>query len=496
MPYLRVKTGSVKGKVYEIKDAVLSIGRDETQTIQILDQGVSRAHAEVFRIGEMCFVRDLDSTNGTYLNDSKVSEESLKAGDELQIGSTVLAFEDHVPAVSTGETTGVEFTSEEKIEAGAVELRIDDPVGRSAPEALGRELQSRNMTLLSQIGRIIRGQRDLKRAFERAVEVVCGAVKADHGYLFLRDRETGQLAPRVVVEGEDAAGGRKVSRTILDRVMSTSMPLLTSDASADGRLTRSESVQVRKIRSAICVPVQVDDQVEGLLYFHSDRLDGALTLEDLELAASVGLQLSLAVTQVAVSDRIRKDLLATIRALASGMEVIDPRHQGHSQRVSDYAAAVAAQIGLGKEDVHRVRLAALLHDVGKLAVHQAVSGAGAEQFSEQHVFAGEKILTGIDGFEEILPGVKYHHERADGGGYPYRIKNSDTPLLARIVIVANAFDNACNRGGADGLPVPSKDVVKDMVKRGGAEFDEDVVKALVICHRNGTLHGGEAAPAE
>ena len=77
MPHLRVKTGPNKGKIYEVASEVITIGRDESQTIQVLDQGVSRQHAEIFSIGEMVFVRDLNSTNGTYVNNQAVTEEAL-----------------------------------------------------------------------------------------------------------------------------------------------------------------------------------------------------------------------------------------------------------------------------------------------------------------------------------------------------------------------------------------------------------------------------------
>jgi len=97
MAYIRIRTGPNKGKQFEIKDAPLTIGREDNQIIQILDQGVSRSHAEIFHLGEMCFVRDLGSTNGTFVNDVKVTEESLKAGDELLIGTTILAFVDDAP---------------------------------------------------------------------------------------------------------------------------------------------------------------------------------------------------------------------------------------------------------------------------------------------------------------------------------------------------------------------------------------------------------------
>jgi pSer/pThr/pTyr-binding forkhead associated (FHA) protein len=77
MATLRAETGPNKGKMFEIGLQAVTLGRDESQTVQILDQGVSRAHAEIFRMGDLCFIRDLGSTNGTFVNGVRVSEEIL-----------------------------------------------------------------------------------------------------------------------------------------------------------------------------------------------------------------------------------------------------------------------------------------------------------------------------------------------------------------------------------------------------------------------------------
>ena len=81
MPRVRVKNGPAKGSTFDIGEEPLSIGREPTCGIQVLDKGASRNHAEIFRIGEMCFIRDLDSRNGTYVNDTKIEEELLREGD-------------------------------------------------------------------------------------------------------------------------------------------------------------------------------------------------------------------------------------------------------------------------------------------------------------------------------------------------------------------------------------------------------------------------------
>lgn len=479
MAIIRVKTGPHKGKAFEIKDAPITVGREESQIIQILDQGVSRAHAEIFRLGEMCFVRDLNSTNGTYVNDVKVLEECLKVGDELLIGTTLLHFEEGSPDRPPGH--GVEFEGEEgaRIETSTVELKV----GSQPTRPLGKEVQSRNLTLISQIGKILREEKSLPRLYEGVLDVLCGAVGAGQGFLFGFDPVTGKPVARVVVETEEAGPDRKVSRSIINRVVQSGLPLLTSDAALDGRFALSESIVLKKIKSVICVPLRVEERLEGVLYFHSSKVDHALGTEDLELATSTALQLSVAASAFAAVERVRKSLTATVEALVTAMETGDPRGAGHAHRVAQAAAAIAVQMGLDPEKVQQVRLAALVHDVGKTGLR----GLPPEDLQAHHVQAGERILSGIEGFELILPGVRYHHERADGSGFPYKVKNADTPVLARIIIVANAFDDDCS-GGRD-----PKEVLKGLVPRSGKDFDDDVIQALVLCHRNGSLFGNQPA---
>jgi len=202
----------------------------------------------------------------------------------------------------------------------------------------------------------------------------------------------------------------------------------------------------------------------------------------------------MAAAATAQAERTRQRLTATIRAMAAAMETGDPNQQGHSQRVTDYCTAIATQMAVPIDDIRRLRVAALIHDAGKMVVRLTLPGATPEQVRDQHVQAGEKLLTGIEGFDPIMAAVRYHHERADGSGYPYKVKNADMPLLARILIVANSFDDACTSAGA--ASPPSKDVIKDMSQKGGTEYDDEVIKALVICHRNGSLYGATNAPSE
>lgn len=477
MAYIRIVTGPHQGRTYEIEDAPLTIGREENQIIQILDQGVSRTHAEIFRLGELCFVRDLNSTNGTFVNNVRVTEELLKNGDRLLIGTTVLVFVDEAPAVPRRT---VEFEEEgTRPLAGAVEHPWTLPNSGAGV--------SRTFSAASEVARAFAEGGELGSALERALEILARALRADAAYLFAV--EGSGFNPVAVVRGPDAASTDKVSRAILERVLKTGVPLLTADAGQDARFSTSESVVLGRIRSVVCVPVFDGPAVSGLLYVHSSRVGTALSAADFEVAAATALQISVARRAFEERDRLCRRWAGTVQALMSAMESVLPGGPGHARRTAEVAVALAERMGLSPAEIHRIRLAALLHDVGELGVRMSAGGTGGTPPPEQHVYAGERILAGVEGAEEILPGVRYHHERADGSGYPYGLRNAELPVLARIVIVANAFDEACMRGGPGGAGRPVREVLRELARQGGSLFDEDVLKALLRCYRHGLLSG-------
>lgn len=94
MPVIRIENGPLAGKVYALGAEAITIGRNEHATILLEDSGVSRDHAEIFRLGDLCFVKDLDSRNGTFVRGEAVMEELLQDGDRVQIGDTFLVFLD------------------------------------------------------------------------------------------------------------------------------------------------------------------------------------------------------------------------------------------------------------------------------------------------------------------------------------------------------------------------------------------------------------------
>jgi putative nucleotidyltransferase with HDIG domain len=176
--------------------------------------------------------------------------------------------------------------------------------------------------------------------------------------------------------------------------------------------------------------------------------------------------------------------LETIRTLAAAIDAKDPYTRGHSERVSSYSMAIARHLGMGQEEVFRVRIAAILHDVGKLGVRDDVlnkaGGLSPDEFDEikRHPAIGAQIMQPIRLLKDVIPGIRNHHERWDGSGYPDGLRGEDIPMVARIIAVADTFDAmTTNRPYQKALSLDY--VLAKMREMAGTGYDPTVVEALL-----------------
>jgi putative two-component system response regulator len=146
------------------------------------------------------------------------------------------------------------------------------------------------------------------------------------------------------------------------------------------------------------------------------------------------------------AEKIRASFINAITALAYALEAKDIYTSGHSQRVTEISVAIARELGMPQDSVDKIRLAGLVHDIGKIGIRESVLNKPAALTDDEfrhiksHCEAGEHILTPIVEDEEILRAVRHHHERYDGMGYPDGLRGEQIPLAARILAVADAFD--------------------------------------------------------
>jgi len=191
--------------------------------------------------------------------------------------------------------------------------------------------------------------------------------------------------------------------------------------------------------------------------------------------------------------------LSSIRALAAAIDAKDPYTRGHSERVARYASAIAREMGLPADEARKVRLSALLHDVGKIGVDDRIirkpTALTDDEFElmKAHPVKGAAIMETIPQLADIIPGMKYHHEKWEGGGYPDGLKGEQIPLQARIVAVADAFDAmTTTRPYQKAMEVSY--VLERLREMSSKRFDGSVVEALARSHAKGELVPTDAAP--
>ncbi len=184
-----------------------------------------------------------------------------------------------------------------------------------------------------------------------------------------------------------------------------------------------------------------------------------------------------------------KDLMqiAFVRSLISTLDARDHYTQGHSLRVAEVAADLANRMGLAHEEIDAVYTSGLLHDIGKIGISDHVLRK-SDQLTDsdweeikRHPVVGYEILSKIPQFENILPGVRHHHERVDGKGYPDGIRGSELAIMPRILAVADAFDAmSSDRPYRPGMP---EGVVNRILARGaGTQWDTGII-ALFLEYR-------------
>ncbi|HXM37700.1 MAG TPA: HD domain-containing phosphohydrolase [Gemmatimonadales bacterium] len=192
-------------------------------------------------------------------------------------------------------------------------------------------------------------------------------------------------------------------------------------------------------------------------------------------------------------NRLERVSTATLEALVNALEAKDPYLRGHSARVADLSANVAAEMGLAEDEVDRVRMAGRLHDLGKIGTRESVVNKEgpltAEEFEhvKQHVIIGAQILAPLVHLGDVVAMVKSHHERWDGTGYPDGLRGEEVPLGGRVIAAAEVFDALTTSRPYQEKMTPEQ-AVDRMADLSGTVLDPRVLEALVrIVGRRQTL---------
>lgn len=183
---------------------------------------------------------------------------------------------------------------------------------------------------------------------------------------------------------------------------------------------------------------------------------------------------------------LKMNILKTVTAIAHALGARDPYTEGHAQRVADYSQRLARRIGMSDEEVEHVRVAGILHDIGKIGFSDGLLTNGDTHLSDEfkkeiriHPTRAAGILEGLDFLGPVVAYVLSHHERMDGKGYPHGLLADEIPLGARIIAVADCFDAMTTDRPykKDKTEQEALDTLRDLA---GSALDPDLVAAFVV----------------
>jgi putative nucleotidyltransferase with HDIG domain len=244
--------------------------------------------------------------------------------------------------------------------------------------------------------------------------------------------------------------------------------------------------------STLSLPLQVGENVLGVL--SARRARAPFTAPDRDVLRLICAQGAIAVENIRLFKRLRRSYWNTVYALAATVELRDHPTRGHSDRLAAYAVSIGRRLGLPPERIEDLKIAALLHDIGKIGIGDGIllkpGDLTAEEYDwmKTHTLMGARILAMADFSPRVVEAVLFHHERWDGTGYPLGLTGEQIPVEARILTAADALESMTSaRSYRAALPV--EHAVGELVRGRGTQFDPRVVDALLEC-----LRAGELAP--
>ncbi len=306
---LLVLQGPDKGRRFELPDAPALVGRDSRQ-LPLTDNTVSRRHCELLPSDGDWVLKDLGSSNGSYVNGQRIFENyHLKLGDQIRVGRTLMVFGAQ-PGISRTSSGAVTLAGEDMGMDSSIMHAIpsnEDSMVLAVPEPAAAAMT--NLKILYQLGASLGGSFNVQQVLEVVMDLVFEHVKADRGIMLLADDKSGELLPKVVRTRDDPdakepkeAEKIHASRTIINHVMASGEGVLSSNAMADKLFSKSKSVHDMGIRSALCVPIKSrrldargGDEIVGVIYIDSSVKNYTYSADQLRLLNAIGLQAGMAI---------------------------------------------------------------------------------------------------------------------------------------------------------------------------------------------------------
>jgi len=317
MAKLSIQDPTGSERVVELDAGELIIGRGADAGLILNDRHASRLHARITSEPGHYLITDLNSGNGLYVNEERVKQKVLSNRDLIRVGHSRLLFEDsrasnEVRFSDTDPAGGAVLVRRVEDAASPAEVRTAGAAGAAAKdqELEGLRKKARILTLMYELGKTLKGAFSLDEIYRQVSQLVLEVCAADRVLILQREGSGDGL--RLTHRADAVNGGgqtdrhRTVSRTVTRKVMTERVTLLSSNASIDPTLAAGQSIVAQQIRSVICAPLMVRDEVKGVIYLDQGKV-AAFTHEDLDVVNAVAAQAAIALENADALERLTRE---------------------------------------------------------------------------------------------------------------------------------------------------------------------------------------------
>ena len=362
-----------------------------------------------------------------------------------------------------------------------------------------------NALMTNEIGQTISKQTNIKDILASVIQISEKRLDYDRGLILLANPSKTRLEfragfgysdnQRELLEKTSFHLDRPGSKGAFVVSFREQKPLLINDINEiEGQLSNRSIMFARELgtKSFICSPIVDDRDALGILAVDNLKSKKPLVESDLSLLMGIASVLGISIRNAELIEARERQFHSILSTLAASIDARDPLTAGHSAKVTEYAISICVELGLSKEYQEMIRVAALLHDYGKIGVPDSILKKPGRLTDEEyeivklHAEKTQNILEQIN-FEGVFSQVPEiagcHHEKIDGSGYPGGLKGDSIPMGAKIIAVADFFEAITARRHYRG-PMPMDKAIKLLEKERGVHFDESIVDAFFRYYLN------------
>jgi len=355
------------------------------------------------------------------------------------------------------------------------------------------KLKQSQLRALMSVGQVINSSLGLRRVLEEVMDSLISLMHAERGFLMLRE-SNGELAVQIArgiahINLDEEAF--KVSKTVVRKVVDSGAPVLTTNAQADPRFDAQMSVAAYQLRSILCVPLKLKNDLIGVLYVDNRAHAGIFKDNDLELISAFADQAAVAIDSARLFEdlqeshrELEKAYQATLEGWVRALDLRDKETEGHTQRVTVLTERLARSMGVEGQALVNITRGALLHDIGKMAIPDGILLKPGQLTDEERILIQKHPVYAYQMLSPIaflVPAIDIpycHHEKWDGSGYPRGLRGKEIPFAARIFPVIDVWDAlTSNRPYRKALP--QYEVRARIQADSGKHFDPVVVDAFM-----------------